>query len=67
MRSAGVEPVVKHFPGLGRVTDNTDTASRVADSVTVRDGDPAVGVFAEAVGAGARADSLSNHYNYAGF
>lgn len=60
MRSAGVEPVVKHFPGLGRVTDNTDTASRVADSVTVRDGDPAVGVFAEAVGAGARAVMVSS-------
>ncbi|WP_167202320.1 glycoside hydrolase family 3 N-terminal domain-containing protein [Actinomyces respiraculi] len=60
MRSAGVEPVVKHFPGLGRVTENTDIAAGVVDSTTVRDGDPAVGVFAAAVRAGARAVMLSS-------
>ncbi|MGK2349712.1 glycoside hydrolase family 3 N-terminal domain-containing protein [Actinomyces sp. W5033] len=60
MRSAGVEPVVKHFPGLGRVTENTDTAAQVTDSDTTRDGDPAVSVFAEAVRAGARAVMVSS-------
>lgn len=35
-RSAGVQPTLKHFPGLGRVTGNTDTAARVVDSETTR-------------------------------
>jgi len=34
MRSAGITTVVKHFPGLGFVTRNTDTARRVTDTVT---------------------------------
>jgi beta-N-acetylhexosaminidase len=28
---------VKHFPGLGRVSGNTDTSDRVTDTVTTRD------------------------------
>ena len=28
MRAAEVQPVAKHFPGLGRVRANTDTATR---------------------------------------
>lgn len=43
-RDAGVETAVKHFPGLGRVTGNTDTTAGVTDTVTGRD-DPSVGVF----------------------
>lgn len=35
-RSAGVQPTLKHFPGLGRVVGNTDTAARVIDSETTR-------------------------------
>lgn len=31
---AGVQPVIKHFPGLGRVKGNTDTTERVVDTVT---------------------------------
>ncbi len=31
---AGVDPTVKHFPGLGRVAGNTDTTSGVTDTVT---------------------------------
>jgi len=34
MRDAGVAPTLKHFPGLGRVTANTDYTRRVVDSVT---------------------------------
>lgn len=34
--SAGVQPVLKHFPGLGRVTLNTDTSRRVVDESTTR-------------------------------
>jgi len=36
MLQAHVDPTVKHFPGLGRVTGNTDTTSRVTDDVTTR-------------------------------
>jgi beta-N-acetylhexosaminidase len=36
MAAAGVIPTVKHFPGLGRVTANTDTTASVTDSVTTR-------------------------------
>jgi beta-N-acetylhexosaminidase len=33
MRAAGVMPTFKHFPGLGRVTANTDTSRNVHDTV----------------------------------
>lgn len=36
LEDAGVVPTVKHFPGLGRVTANTDTTSGVTDTVTTR-------------------------------
>lgn len=36
MSAAGVAPTIKHFPGLGRVTGNTDVTSNVVDSQTVR-------------------------------
>jgi beta-N-acetylhexosaminidase len=32
--SGGVSTAVKHFPGLGRVTANTDTTAHVTDTVT---------------------------------
>lgn len=35
-RSAGVQPTLKHFPGLGRVVGNTDTTARVVDDETTR-------------------------------
>ncbi len=34
--AAGVSATVKHFPGLGRVTANTDTTADVVDAVTTR-------------------------------
>jgi len=58
-RAAGVETVVKHFPGLGRVTENTDTEARVTDDVTTRD-DAAVRVFARGIDAGARYVMMSS-------
>ncbi|TQL60154.1 beta-N-acetylhexosaminidase [Oryzihumus leptocrescens] len=52
MRSAGVAVAAKHFPGLGRVHENTDTAASVTDRVTTRH-DPFLAPFAAAVRAGA--------------
>jgi beta-N-acetylhexosaminidase len=49
---AGVDPTVKHFPGLGRVTGNTDTTSGVTDYVTTRN-DAYLAPFAAAVRIGA--------------
>lgn len=51
-REAGVETAIKHFPGLGRVTSNTDSTAGVTDTVTGPD-DPSVQVFASGVDAGA--------------
>lgn len=61
LSAAGVDPVVKHFPGLGRVTANTDTASDVHDGVTTRN-DPYLQPFRQAVQSGVRWVMLSNAY-----
>ena len=37
LAAAGVGATVKHFPGLGRVTGNTDTTGGVTDTVTTAD------------------------------
>jgi beta-N-acetylhexosaminidase len=52
MASAGVATAAKHFPGLGRVTGNTDFTANVVDNVTTPD-DPYLGSFRAAVSAGA--------------
>lgn len=52
MEAAGVDVTIKHFPGLGRVTANTDTTAGVTDDVTTRD-DASVQVFASGIDAGA--------------
>lgn len=59
MADAGLVAVPKHFPGLGRVTANTDTASGVTDSTTGRH-DAFVAPFADAVRAGVPWVMLSN-------
>ena len=51
-RGAGVTTTLKHFPGLGRVTANTDTSVTVKDTVTTRD-DPYLAPFAAGIDAGA--------------
>lgn len=51
MGASGVIPTFKHFPGLGRVTQNTDTSSGVTDTVTARD-DAAVGIFRDLIAQG---------------
>lgn len=61
MRDAGVAPTVKHFPGLGRVTDNTDFSSRVTDRVTTRR-DPYLQPFAASIDAGSPFVMMSTAY-----
>ena len=54
MQASKVIPTYKHFPGLGRVKDNTDTSAGVVDSTTTRSADTAVSViFGTAIAAGA--------------
>ena len=54
MQASKVIPTYKHFPGLGRVKDNTDTSAGVVDSTTTRSADAAVSViFGAAIAAGA--------------
>ncbi|HTQ94826.1 MAG TPA: glycoside hydrolase family 3 N-terminal domain-containing protein [Streptosporangiaceae bacterium] len=51
MRQDGVATTAKHFPGLGRVTGNTDLTAGVTDPVTAP-GDPYLGSFQAAIDAG---------------
>jgi beta-N-acetylhexosaminidase len=51
MAAAGVMSVAKHFPGLGRVTGNTDFTSNVVDTVTTPN-DPDLNSFRAAVKTG---------------
>lgn len=51
MTSAGVATTAKHFPGLGRVTNNTDISAGVVDTVTTTN-DPYLGSFKAAIDAG---------------
>ncbi len=50
-RTAGVATAVKHFPGLGRVSANTDTSTRAIDGATTAT-DAALTPFRAAVRAG---------------
>ena len=60
MQASKVIPTYKHFPGLGRVTANTDTSAGVVDRTTSRNSDAAVGVFASAIAAGAQVIMVSS-------
>nr|WP_315267607.1 glycoside hydrolase family 3 N-terminal domain-containing protein [Microbacterium lemovicicum] len=60
MSQAGVATTVKHFPGLGRVTGNTDvTAEGTTDTVT---GAGDVGPFAAGIEAGAGVVMMSSAF-----
>ncbi len=52
MRQSGIATTLKHFPGLGRVVGNTDTAAGVVDSATTAD-DPYLAAFRTGIQAGA--------------
>jgi beta-N-acetylhexosaminidase len=59
LQDAGVVATAKHFPGLGRVTVNTDTDLGATDPVTGPD-DPFLAPFAAAVEAGVGAVMVSS-------
>lgn len=61
MERAGVATTVKHFPGLGRVTGNTDTTSGVKDTVTTRTSGM-IAPFAGAVDSGTPFVMMSSAY-----
>ncbi|MBA3368919.1 MAG: glycoside hydrolase family 3 protein [Geodermatophilaceae bacterium] len=59
LQGAGVDATVKHFPGLGRVTANTDTSDQAVDEQTTVD-DAALQPFAAGIQAGATAVMMSS-------
>jgi len=61
MQGSGVTATPKHFPGLGRVTENTDNAAGVTDSVTTRDSTD-LAPFRQAIAAGAPFVMMSSAY-----
>jgi beta-N-acetylhexosaminidase len=61
MIASGIAVTPKHFPGLGRVTANTDTSSGVTDTVTTRH-DAYLAPFAAAIHAGAPFMMVSTAY-----
>lgn len=65
MRDAGVATAVKHYPGLGSVTGNTDfTADGIVDTTTVADG-PEVAAFTKAIREGRPAMVMMSLASYA--
>lgn len=61
LRAGGVSAAVKHFPGLGEVTGNTDFVTRVVDSVTTATS-PGLVPFRDAVTAGVDAVMVSSAF-----
>jgi beta-glucosidase-like glycosyl hydrolase len=61
MAQAGVATTLKHFPGLGRVTANTDTTAGVTDYVTTST-DPYLAPFKAGIQAGAPFVMISSAY-----
>ena len=59
LQRAGVGATAKHFPGLGRVTANTDTSTLAQDAVTTAD-DVNLIPFEAAIRAGANAVMISS-------
>ncbi|MBA3799216.1 MAG: glycoside hydrolase family 3 protein [Actinomycetota bacterium] len=59
LQGAGVDATIKHFPGLGRVTANTDTSTRAEDEQTTVD-DITLQPFSAGIQAGATAVMMSS-------
>ncbi|NYJ73760.1 glycoside hydrolase family 3 protein [Allobranchiibius huperziae] len=60
MRSSQVAATLKHFPGLGRITNNTDTSSTGITDPVASTTDPYLGPFAAGISAGAQAVMVSS-------
>jgi beta-N-acetylhexosaminidase len=58
--AAGIAPTVKHFPGLGRITGNTDVTSNGITDRTTDVGDPYLAPFEAGIKAGARLVMISS-------
>ena len=54
IRSSGVAPTLKHFPGLGRITGNTDTTATGITDTTATAADPNLDPFRQGIAAGAQ-------------
>lgn len=61
MEAAGVAPVMKHYPGLGTVSRNTDVSHGVTDTSTTRD-DPSLVPFQQGIDDGLDFVMLSSAY-----
>ncbi|MEO6958343.1 MAG: glycoside hydrolase family 3 N-terminal domain-containing protein [Antricoccus sp.] len=62
LATAGVSATLKHFPGLGRISNNTDTSDTgITDTVTTAD-DPSLATFKAGIDAGAQAVMVSSAY-----
>lgn len=59
LSASGIQPVIKHFPGLGYVGANTDTRSGVTDTVIGSHGIN-VGIYRSEIAAGARCIMVSS-------
>ncbi len=59
VQSAGVLTTLKHFPGLGRVTANTDTSTHAVDNATTAT-DPFLQPFISGIHAGTAAVMISS-------
>lgn len=59
MEAAGVEPVFKHFPGLGHVQLNTDTSAGVVDTTVAADS-PDVDIYRQLIADGASTVMVSS-------
>jgi beta-N-acetylhexosaminidase len=58
-QGAGVLTILKHFPGLGRVTANTDTSTRAVDATATAD-DPYLEPFVAGIKAGSAGVMISS-------
>jgi beta-N-acetylhexosaminidase len=58
-QGAGVLTILKHFPGLGRVTANTDTSTRAIDATATAD-DPYLEPFVRGMTAGSAGVMISS-------
>jgi len=58
-QGAGVLTILKHFPGLGRVTANTDTSTRAVDATATAD-DPYLEPFVAGIKAGSAGVMVSS-------